>query len=244
MMIEEISTSNLINLLSSCIVSHHSNLLSHSLQIRVLLVSSPELNSHLGWPVQWNVFKVSWVYSRVSLNWVVDHRAILILGYQLKGFEIIWLIVPNHSTPYSDSINVESLVRAVEILSKGARNHFSLVSKIVVGWNIINSLVVCILTLSSCVLFRCFVNLIHDLFTHHVEILSCVVIWQLTSITSVVIRVEKFLVSTIEILDLWFSHADYLENQIQIRVEDQFFVLCRSKSLNRRIHLHSNVLLP
>lgn len=129
-MIEEFSASDLLNLLSSAIISSDSQLLSIQSRVLSAQITSPELNGDLSSSVQRNVLVESLWKSGVSLYWSLDQVSVL-SSDQLERLKVVRGESAQHSASQSDSVNGQSAVCAVEVLSHWRGGNLGLVSEVV-----------------------------------------------------------------------------------------------------------------
>ena len=66
---------------------------------------------------------------------------------------------------------------------------------------------------------------------------------KLTGISSVEIRVEKFMITALIILNAVSIESNNFENQIEVAVENYFLIFGRSESLNRGVYKNTNIFL-
>lgn len=86
-------------------------------------------------------------------------------------------------------------------------------------------------------------NFVLNLLRNDVEILTSILIRKLTGISSVEIRVEKFMITALIILNAVSIESNNFENQIEVAVENYFLIFGRSESLDRGVYKNTNIFL-
>lgn len=79
--------------------------------------------------------------------------------------------------------------------------------------------------LSSFGLILGFKDFVLDGFGNNIEVFAGITIWKLASIPSVKVRVVKFLITAVVILDFSSGKSCHFEHQIQILVQNEFEIL-------------------
>lgn len=210
MMIKVFSASKLVNHLSSTVIGSNSQFFSHSLKVRVLLICSPEFNSYFSSSSNRNVFEISFGSSLSTLDRTILQWTVVILSDKLECLEIIRGEITQCSASDSDSVNGVTFGGTVEVFSQWWSDQWSFISKeVLLNW-IINSLVVFIWAHSSIGLLLSIVDFFLNFFRNLVEISSSIGIWNLTVLSSIVIRVVKFLVTAVEVINIGSGQTDNL----------------------------------
>lgn len=241
--VEVFSASYFIDLLSSGIPSSDSQFSSLEVISPLGDIRSPELNGNFSSAVKTDVLVVSFRKSSISLNRSIYQVSSGVFSYQLESFKIIDSIFSGDSASDSDSINRKSTGGAVEVFSERTGGQVGFISEEVSLLGGVYSVVVRVGTTLSSLSGISISNLLKKEFRNGVVVLSSVVISQRIFGSSVKVRVEKFLVSTllfIHKIPVFFSKDGF--NEFQILVDDHSLVRSLSKSGDRSINFNSDVL--
>ena len=213
-MVKVFSTSKFVNHLSSAVIGSDSQFFSYCLKVGILLIGSPELNSDFCSSSDWDIFEVSFSSTLSTLDRTIFQRSVIVLSDQLEGFKIIRSESTQRSASYSNSVNGVSFSWAVEVFSQRRSYQRSFISKKVLLNRIIDSFVMFVGAHSSITFLLSIENLFLDLFGNLVEVSSSISVRNLTVLSSIVIRVVQFLITTVKVVNISSAQTNDFQNQI------------------------------
>lgn len=238
MVVEVLAASQFVNESSSAVPGRNSQLVSSDGFAGLLFVGSPELERDFRSSVQRNVLEVSGGEAGKSLNRTSNKSSVL-FSDQLESLQVIGGVSTESSASDSDSVDGQSFGVAVEVLSKRRGDLVGLVSEVVSLGSIEKSHVVRVFALFFAVAGIRSGDLVQNEFFGFVVVLSSISVRK-CAVSVVVVVVDQFEVSAVELFRA-VVESDHRLNHFFIVVENESRVLWVSESLDRRVHLNTDV---